>query len=165
MLRSARDLGELERRSRQVFGVGLAVLTGPVRFLHETAGLTVPEAKAALREREDKFGKVTQPGTRVELPRKRQAVPVARRNLNVDFVDLSQPPEPKVTVGAPPFIPDPTTEVTKCAGWVWVPSRSGWVAEQETQEVPHPRPSNVSGVLEYGGWIWYPAGDRWLYIG
>ena len=175
LMKSRKALRDLQQRCQEVFGVGLAVITAPVRFLHATADLPLDRARAQLAQRvEDTkslpgaYHSGSTPGKSTPslgaTPDEGIAVEGDKTNVTPPTPTAPERLETKFAAGKPNFVPEQATVMARFDGWLWVPIYEDWLLTQATMETSPPKPASHWNIHTHGDWIWFPQGKEWVKV-
>ena len=179
MVKDTVKIDELEERSRELFGVGLNVLAGPLNFIYQNRKETVAHCRTLL-------GRVSPNLTGAPATAER-ALACAQPVRSPPRAELKPPPVSGGTLGvshfkgdaaanailldlvsegaiatAPPYEPANPKSVHVLGDYVWVPTRKKW-CETDTRafEAP-PVPADQDRDVVYKNLVWHAKARVWL---
>ena len=144
MVKDTKAIDALERRSRELFGVGLSVLAGPLNFLYKNREQSVAHCRTLLgMDASNPKGGVS--GSATARPHPKSSPPLA---------GPKPPPVSAAALGANLF--DPTDQDVISVGDEWA-----WFSQGDVATAPPYNPANSDQVQVYGQHVWLPRRKKW----
>ena len=144
MVKDKKAIDELEKRSRELFGVGLSVLAGPLNFLYQNREQSVAHCRTLLgMDPANPKGGVS--GSATARPDAKASPPVA---------GPKPPPVSAAALGASLFDSADKDVISLDDEW-------GWLSQGDVATAPPYDPANSDQVQVCGHYVWLPRRKKW----